>query len=124
MARPALPSAVPTTLTERIVEQIADDREHILPGDTLLLIVEDDPHYARILMDIAHEEGFKVVTASRGEDAAHLLEACWDGVAADAVGADNARLALRLRVGGGDDREGARLAPGAPQVDEDRKSVV
>ena len=74
VARPALPSAVPTTLTERIVEQIADDREHILPGDTLLLIVEDDPHYARILMDIAHEEGFKVVTASRGEDALELAE--------------------------------------------------
>ena len=74
VARPALPTTVPATLTERIVEQIADDREHILPNDTLLLIVEDDPHYARILMDIAHEEGFKVVTASRGEDALELAE--------------------------------------------------
>jgi len=32
-------------LSERIVEQIADDRENVLAGDTLLLIVEDDPHY-------------------------------------------------------------------------------
>ena len=61
-------------MSERIVEQIADDRENVLAGDTLLLIVEDDPHYARILMDIAHEEGFKVVTASRGEDALELAE--------------------------------------------------
>ncbi|HJS44951.1 MAG TPA: HAMP domain-containing protein [Rhizomicrobium sp.] len=74
VARPALPSAAVPVLSERIVEQIADDREHVLPGDTLLLIVEDDPHYARILMDIAHEEGFKVVTASRGEDALELAE--------------------------------------------------
>ena len=40
----------------------------------MLLIVEDDPHYARILMDIAHEEGFKVIAASRGEDALELAE--------------------------------------------------
>ena len=38
----------------------------------MLLIVEDDPHYARILMDLAHDEGFKVVAASRGDDALEL----------------------------------------------------
>jgi CheY-like chemotaxis protein len=63
-------------LTERMstAEQIVDDRNAITPGDTLLLIVEDDPHYARILMDIAHEEGFKVLVASRGEEALDLAE--------------------------------------------------
>ncbi|HEX4028066.1 MAG TPA: HAMP domain-containing protein [Rhizomicrobium sp.] len=73
VARPALPSAGPV-LSERIVEQIADDRDNLAPEDTVLLIVEDDPHYARILMDIAHEEGFKVIAASRGEDALELAE--------------------------------------------------
>jgi CheY-like chemotaxis protein len=73
VARPAMPAIAPV-LTERIVEQIIDDRDQLSSGDTLLLIVEDDPHYARILMDIAHEEGFKVITASRGEDALELAE--------------------------------------------------
>ena len=56
------------------VEQIADDRANLAPGDMVLLVVEDDPHYARILMDLAHEEGFKVMIASRGEEALDLAE--------------------------------------------------
>jgi CheY-like chemotaxis protein/HAMP domain-containing protein/GAF domain-containing protein len=72
-ARPAAKSgAPPVVLPERTVEQILDDRADLLPGDTVLLIVEDDPHYARILMDLAHDEGFKVVVAMRGEDALDL----------------------------------------------------
>jgi HAMP domain-containing protein/signal transduction histidine kinase/DNA-binding response OmpR family regulator len=73
VVRPARPSAGPV-LSERVPEQIPDDRAELAAGDTVLLIVEDDPHYARILMDIAHEEGFKVITASRGEDALELAE--------------------------------------------------
>jgi HAMP domain-containing protein/signal transduction histidine kinase/DNA-binding response OmpR family regulator len=73
IARPLLPSTGPV-LSERVVEQVSDDRADLAPDDTLLLIVEDDPHYARILMDMAHEEGFKVVIASRGEDALELAE--------------------------------------------------
>ncbi|MBW8856767.1 MAG: hybrid sensor histidine kinase/response regulator, partial [Bradyrhizobium sp.] len=56
VARPMTPSAAPA-LSERVVEQIADDRAQLSPEDILLLVVEDDPHYARILMDLAHEEG-------------------------------------------------------------------
>jgi len=70
-ARPAASSAV-VTLPERVVEQILDDRADLHPGDTVLLIVEDDPHYARILMDLAHDEGFKVLVAMRGDDALEL----------------------------------------------------
>ena len=42
------------------------------PGDTVLLIVEDDPHYARVLVDLAHDKGFKVLVAMRGADALAL----------------------------------------------------
>ena len=38
----------------------------------MLLIVEDDPHYARILVDLAHDQGFKVLVAMRGADALAL----------------------------------------------------
>ncbi|HEY1962615.1 MAG TPA: response regulator, partial [Rhizomicrobium sp.] len=65
-------AAIIAALPERAVEQIADDRSAIEPGDSVLLIVEDDPHYARILMDLAHDEGFKVLVAMRGEDALEL----------------------------------------------------
>jgi CheY-like chemotaxis protein/signal transduction histidine kinase/HAMP domain-containing protein len=51
---------------ERPVEVIADDRDAIAPDDATLLIVEDDPHYARVLADLARDRGFKVIVASRG----------------------------------------------------------
>ena len=49
--------------------QITDDRELLQPGDEILLIVEDDPSYARILLDAAREHGFKGIVAMRGADA-------------------------------------------------------
>ncbi|MFA6141416.1 MAG: response regulator, partial [Hyphomicrobium sp.] len=54
---------------ERTVESIADDRDNLNPGESVLLIVEDDPHYARILIDLAHDNGFKALVAQRGADA-------------------------------------------------------
>ena len=51
------------------VEPIPDDRDDIAPQDKVLLVVEDDPHYARILCDLARDKGFKVIIATCGEDA-------------------------------------------------------
>ena len=59
-------------LVERPSEQVADDRQSIAPGDTVLLIVEDDPHYARVLVDLAHDHGLKVLVAMRGAAALTL----------------------------------------------------
>src|SRR5262249_22900928 len=59
---------------ERPIEQIADDRFEIQPGDSILLVVEDDPHYARIMVDLAREKGFKVLVAARGADALDLAK--------------------------------------------------
>jgi hypothetical protein len=59
-------------LVERPLEAVADDRHAIETGDTLLLIVEDDPHYARVLVDLAHDHGLKVLVAMRGADALTL----------------------------------------------------
>ncbi len=57
---------------ELAVEPIPDDRKSLQPGDVTLLIVEDDPHYARILADLAHDQGLKVLVATRGADALAL----------------------------------------------------
>jgi HAMP domain-containing protein/CheY-like chemotaxis protein/signal transduction histidine kinase len=64
----------PIAAPERVGEQIVDDRLDIEPGDTILLIVEDDPHYARVIMDLARDEGFKVLVAMRGAEALDLAK--------------------------------------------------
>jgi CheY-like chemotaxis protein/signal transduction histidine kinase len=67
---PALQNVSP----ERVVEPLPDDRLDLEPGDTILLIVEDDPHYARVLIDLARDKGFKVLVASRGAEALDLAK--------------------------------------------------
>ncbi|HSS98708.1 MAG TPA: response regulator, partial [Terriglobales bacterium] len=54
------------------IVQIPDDRENLQPEDNVLLIVEDDPHYARVLCDLARDKGFKVLVAMNGASALML----------------------------------------------------
>jgi DNA-binding response OmpR family regulator len=51
----------------RSEEAIPDDRDTIRDGDTIMLVIEDDPHYARILLGLAREKGFKGLVANRGQ---------------------------------------------------------
>jgi len=62
-------------LVEHPVEQVIDDRNQLEPDDSVVLIVEDDPHYSRIMVDLAKDEGFKVLVAHRGADALALARA-------------------------------------------------
>ncbi|MGD0735014.1 MAG: HAMP domain-containing protein [Terracidiphilus sp.] len=64
-----------TTVT--VAEQdtrIADDRDHLVEGDAVLLVVEDDPHYARIVCDLSRDKGFKVLIANTGSEALTLAQ--------------------------------------------------
>jgi HAMP domain-containing protein/signal transduction histidine kinase/DNA-binding response OmpR family regulator len=63
---PTLPLRRPVALPAPAVEEIPDDRDTLAPGDQTLLIIEDDPHYARILLGVARDKGFKGLVASRG----------------------------------------------------------
>jgi len=54
------------------IERVEDDRASVGPADSVLLIVEDDLHYARILRDLARDKGFKVLVATRGGEALSL----------------------------------------------------
>src|SRR5581483_247950 len=73
---PAAARAVEPALYQRMqqrpVEQILDDRDTLQPGDMVLLVVEDDPYYARVLVDLARDNGFKVLVATTGADALTL----------------------------------------------------
>jgi CheY-like chemotaxis protein/signal transduction histidine kinase/HAMP domain-containing protein len=53
-------------------EELVDDAADIEPNDLVLLIVEDDPHYGRVLLNVARDCGFKVVVAKTGAEAMHL----------------------------------------------------
>jgi CheY-like chemotaxis protein len=55
-----------TVLPAAREEHIEDDRNEIEMGDPVLLIVEDDPHYARILLGLARDKGFKGIVATKG----------------------------------------------------------
>ena len=53
-------------------EELADDREALDPEDTVLLVIEDDPHYAKVLLNLARDKGFKVIVAKSGTEALRL----------------------------------------------------
>jgi HAMP domain-containing protein/CheY-like chemotaxis protein len=69
---PATRALPPTAVPSSRVEPIEDDRHVIGAEDPVLLIVEDDPHYGRVLLDLARSQGFKGVVATRGADALKL----------------------------------------------------
>jgi CheY-like chemotaxis protein/CHASE3 domain sensor protein len=47
---------------------IVDDRSHLTPGKRLILVIEDDPHFATVLRDVAHDLDFECVICGTGED--------------------------------------------------------
>jgi CheY-like chemotaxis protein len=51
---------------------IHDDRDARQRGQRLILVVEDDPGFAKILYDLAHEQDFDCVHATSGEQAVTL----------------------------------------------------
>ncbi|MBN3925782.1 response regulator [Nostoc sp. NMS4] len=53
---------------------IPDDREIIQPGDRILLIIEDDDKFARILLDMARQQGFKTIVALQSKQGLALAE--------------------------------------------------
>src|SRR3569833_632230 len=64
-----LPANASVTVEDMVVD---DDRNLITAPDRILLIVEDDVAFARIMMDLAHAHGLKVLIALRGSTAIDL----------------------------------------------------
>jgi CheY-like chemotaxis protein/signal transduction histidine kinase len=55
-------------------DPVGDDRHEIQPDDRIVLIVEDDIKFARILLETAHEKGFKALVAVTGQAAMILAQ--------------------------------------------------
>jgi CheY-like chemotaxis protein len=64
--------AAPVVLPAPKAEEIPDDRESLQAGEPCVLIVEDDPHYARVLLGLVRDKGFKGLVSSRGNMALSL----------------------------------------------------
>ncbi len=73
-AEPAPIPRAPAISSALLPESIEDDREHIAPGDTAILIVEDDPVFARILADMVHRKGYRALAAADGEAGLQLAQ--------------------------------------------------
>ncbi|PYU06101.1 MAG: hybrid sensor histidine kinase/response regulator, partial [Acidobacteria bacterium] len=73
---PILSMSMPPVIVtpqDRHAERVADDRDRLQSGDSILLIVEDDANYARMLYVLAHDTGFKALVASSGSEALSLV---------------------------------------------------
>jgi signal transduction histidine kinase/CheY-like chemotaxis protein/HAMP domain-containing protein len=69
MPRPML---MPSAFSDEPAEAVADDRDTIASGDSVVLIVEDDPRFASILLSLVHDGGFKGVVTGEGAAAPSL----------------------------------------------------
>ncbi|WP_454714087.1 HAMP domain-containing protein [Caulobacter segnis] len=54
------------------VESVIDDRDTVTPEDPTVLIVEDDPRFASILLALARDNGFKGVVTAEGSSVPSL----------------------------------------------------
>ncbi|MEO6878752.1 MAG: ATP-binding protein, partial [Gemmatimonadaceae bacterium] len=52
-----------------------DDRDDIEPGDRVVLVVENESSFAKILLEMAHEKGFKGLVALDGDAGLQLAHA-------------------------------------------------
>jgi CheY-like chemotaxis protein len=67
---PALPESLPAPGIAPV--RIDDDRERLSGNRRVILVVEDDESFARILLDLAHELNFQVVIGSTAAEALAL----------------------------------------------------
>ncbi|WP_410512364.1 response regulator [Paenibacillus sp. BR2-3] len=65
------PAAVPL---EQEQAEIEDDRDQLTSNDKVLLIIEDDASFAKILLGMAHGRGFKGLVALQGDRGLQLAK--------------------------------------------------
>jgi HAMP domain-containing protein/signal transduction histidine kinase/DNA-binding response OmpR family regulator len=120
-----VPSALPTSF------EVTDDRDQI-GKDPFVLIVEDDPTFASILLDAAHEAGLKGVISTAGAGTLSMARklqptaitldlglADIDGfVLLDLLKHDPETLHIPIHVISGADRSRSAMAMGAAGVTE------
>ena len=64
----------PRYISPNIPKPVEDDRDQIQNGDKVILIIEDDTSFAKILLDYARKKGYKGLVAVRGDRGIQLAE--------------------------------------------------
>jgi HAMP domain-containing protein/signal transduction histidine kinase/DNA-binding response OmpR family regulator len=62
----------PAAIQAPKLDEVPDDRDTLSPNEPCILIVEDDPHYARVLLGLVRDRGFKGLVSNRGGNALAL----------------------------------------------------
>jgi signal transduction histidine kinase/DNA-binding response OmpR family regulator/CHASE3 domain sensor protein/HAMP domain-containing protein len=57
---------------DHIPQEVADDRDGLSIGDKIILIIEDDTSFAKILLDFTRKRGYKGIVAVRGDTGVEL----------------------------------------------------
>jgi len=70
----ALASPGPSEASPRRQAYIPDDRDALAAGDQLIVVIEDDPKFAAIVLGKCHEKGFKCLAAADGETGLALID--------------------------------------------------
>ncbi len=61
-------------VTGNIPQPVDDDRDNIQPGDKVILIIEDDTEFAKILLKYTREKDYKGIVAVRGDAGVELAQ--------------------------------------------------
>ena len=71
-ALPPAPQVPVAAAAMRLVPTFADDREHAPFDSRCILVIEDEPNFARILFDLAHELGYSCLVAHGADEGFEL----------------------------------------------------
>jgi len=77
---PAVPSSSKVRLDYELIPERwgeyenGDDRADIHPDDQVILIIEDDVRFSRVMVDVARANGFKGIAATSGDEALKLAQ--------------------------------------------------
>ncbi|KFB68760.1 response regulator [Candidatus Accumulibacter vicinus] len=72
LAAAAPPPAPPPTVAEERVIAPLDDREHLAPGDQVILLIDDDLAFGNALRQLNRKLGYKTLLAANGADGIEL----------------------------------------------------
>ncbi|TAN47157.1 MAG: response regulator, partial [Methylococcaceae bacterium] len=80
IASPPATEAVPSAPQPAVPElttassQVSDDRNNLISGDTVILLIDDDPAYAGVVVNLNHKLGYKTIIALTGEEGLRLAK--------------------------------------------------
>lgn len=67
--------ALKANVRKRVTVVVEDDKHDLKPDDKSILIIEDDPQFAKILGELVREKGFKRIISTDGETGLEFAEA-------------------------------------------------